>query len=174
MPSFLIQNPNELKLSANGFITNDLQAKHFKDFDNISNKNIFNISAISLRSSKDSYKSIITDTAKFKNDNQDKFPFQERCLTEKNQNLNYKYKQNFLTLNSDPNLHKVYSPSFTHHKRIRSDASNSSVISKAKHNMNKIKSRKDRLRSKENKEGIQAKITWKKLTKTNKNYVKQN
>mmetsp|Transcript_21818 Transcript_21818/g.19354 ORF Transcript_21818/g.19354 Transcript_21818/m.19354 type:complete len:143 (-) Transcript_21818:18-446(-) len=139
-------NPNELKLSEMGLVTN-------------------NISAISLRSSKESFKSITVETAKFKNDKMFNLTHAEGCLTDRNGRKEHKH--NLMTINSDPNLLK--SPVFAHHRRIRSDTSNGSVISQAKHNVNQILNRNKRLkRNRASNQGVE--LSWKKLPKTNKVY----
>lgn len=111
-----------------------------------------NISEISLRSSKDTYSSVAFETARFNCDT---------CVSYKNLNEFYKNrrsmsKQSLMTISRDPETPVHSQP---HHKRIRSESS--SVISTAKHNVNKILHRQKR---------SNPNLPWKKLPKRTKNY----
>ena len=144
----------------NGVVANNINGKHLKDFENIS--------AISVRSSKESYKSIAVDTARF--NTEFTFPLKSKPLTAvSTQNTHSRSKPILLSLNKDPGF--LYKPSFTHHKRMFSDSGDihnfnkvmsvekernklrnsggdgsQSVISKAKHNVNTILARKGRVK----------------------------
>ena len=144
----------------NWLISNNINGKHLKDFENIS--------AISVRSSKESYKSIAVDTARFNTEST--FPLRSQPFTAvSTQNTHSRSKPILLSLNKDPRF--LYKPSFTHHKRMLSDSrdihnfnsgmsvekeknklrnsggdGSQFVISKAKHNVNTILARKGRVK----------------------------
>jgi hypothetical protein len=63
-----------------------------------------------------------------------------------------------------------------YHKRMGSDLSQSSAISIAKHNINYIlaKNKAGLNRSSTMKTSLNSSVSWKKLTKVNKNYAKLN